>query len=305
MCRTFSLTLSDVAQLWFKQLKPRSISLFAELSDAFVANFIGGKKRLKASAHLNNVVQKEGELLKDYIRRFNLEALQVRKYFDETTLNSIMQGVGDKLFLSSLNKNPPTTLVEFMACSEKYVNAEETQILREAAYSVLKTLRNSRLKKKLTLPVVKSEKTSIHEIIASWEIERLIQEGHLGEHIDREARGTEERMDDNRPIEEIRTIVGDHQGEGDSNNARKNHARNISRPESEIMILSRPTKERKKEKHYISFADEDARGICHPHDDALVIILTIANHRVFRILVNIGSSTDILFTQAVDKMGIE
>ncbi|XP_058092135.1 uncharacterized protein LOC131238024 [Magnolia sinica] len=133
MCRAFLLTLSDVARLWFKQLKPRSISSFAELNDTFIANFIGGKKRLKVSMHLNNIVQKEEELLKDYIKRFNLEALQVWKHSNETAINSIMQGVRDKLFLLSLDKNPPSTLAEFMARVEKYTNVEETRILREVA----------------------------------------------------------------------------------------------------------------------------------------------------------------------------
>ncbi|XP_058080617.1 uncharacterized protein LOC131228767 [Magnolia sinica] len=133
MCRAFSLTLSDFARLWFKQLKLRSISLFAELSEVFVTNFIGRKKKLKASAHLNNIVQREGELLKDYIRHFNLEALQVRKYSDETALNAIMQGLRDKPFLFSLDKNPSSTLAEFMNQSQKYADIEESRILQEAA----------------------------------------------------------------------------------------------------------------------------------------------------------------------------
>ncbi|XP_058103520.1 uncharacterized protein LOC131247098 [Magnolia sinica] len=90
MCRAFSLTLADVAQLWFKQLKLKCISSFIELSNAFLANFIDGKKKLKSSTHLNNIIQKEGELLKDYIKCFNFESLQVRKHSDEIALNLIM-----------------------------------------------------------------------------------------------------------------------------------------------------------------------------------------------------------------------
>ncbi|XP_058080738.1 uncharacterized protein LOC131228918 [Magnolia sinica] len=136
------------------------------------------------------------------------------------------------------------------------------------------------------------------------EIERLIREGRLREHVER-TETTDERQGDNRPMEEIRTIVGSPRGGDDSNNAQKNHARNISRPESEILILSRPPKEKKMERYCISFIDEDTRCIYHPHDDALVITLTIANRKVFRILVDTGSSANVLFTQAFDKMGIE
>ncbi|XP_058099697.1 uncharacterized protein LOC131244048 [Magnolia sinica] len=133
MCRAFSLTLTDVSRLWFKQLKPKCISSFTKLSDAFLTNFISEKKKLKPPAHLNNIVQKEGELLRDYIKRFNFESLQVRKHSDKTALNSIMQGVRDKLFLASLDKNPPTTLAKFMARLNKYADVEETRMMREAA----------------------------------------------------------------------------------------------------------------------------------------------------------------------------
>ncbi|XP_058084029.1 uncharacterized protein LOC131231746 [Magnolia sinica] len=143
MCRAFSLTLVDVARLRFKQLKPKSISSFTELSDAFLTNFIGGKKKLKSPAHLNNIVQKEGELLKDYIKCFNFESLQVQKYSNETALNSLMQDIRDKPFLASFDKNPPTTLAEFMARSDKYANAKETQIKSEAAQNVKATVKES------------------------------------------------------------------------------------------------------------------------------------------------------------------
>ncbi|XP_058068763.1 uncharacterized protein LOC131218100 [Magnolia sinica] len=135
MGQAFSLTLADAARLWFKQLKPRSISSFSELSQAFVANFIKGKKRLKAPAHLLHIIQKEGELLKDYIKRFYLKALQVWKHSNETTLNAIMSGLRDKSFLFLLDKNPSATLAEFLNISQKYANVEESRILWDAAQS--------------------------------------------------------------------------------------------------------------------------------------------------------------------------
>ncbi|XP_058099809.1 uncharacterized protein LOC131244178 [Magnolia sinica] len=148
MCRAFSLTLADVAQLWFKQLKLKSVSTFAELSDAFLTNFIRGKKKLKPPAHLDNIVQKEGELLKDYIKCFNFESHQVRKHSEETTLNSIMQGVRDKPFLASLDKNLPETLAKFMTQSDKYTDVEEIRNLREAAQNA-KTLAKESAKKEV------------------------------------------------------------------------------------------------------------------------------------------------------------
>ncbi|XP_058111228.1 uncharacterized protein LOC131254256 [Magnolia sinica] len=132
-CTNILASSVGCTRLWFKQLKPKFVSLFTELRDAFLTNFIVGKKKLKTFAHLNNIVQKDGELLKDYIKRFNFESLQLWKHSDEMALNSIMQGMREKSFLASLDKNPPTTLAEFLAQSDKYADVKETRILREAA----------------------------------------------------------------------------------------------------------------------------------------------------------------------------
>ena len=41
--------------------------------------------------------------------------------------------------------------------------------------------------------------------------------------------------------------------------------------------------------------DEDAERVHHPHDDAIVITLLIANYTTKRVLVDIGSLADILY----------
>jgi hypothetical protein len=55
----------------------------------------------------------------------------------------------------------------------------------------------------------------------------------------------------------------------------------------------------------LSFLEEDSRRVAMPHDDALVVTLTVANHAIHRILVDNGSSTDILYWPAFQQMGIE
>ena len=54
-----------------------------------------------------------------------------------------------------------------------------------------------------------------------------------------------------------------------------------------------------------SFSEEDARGVVMPHDDALVVTLTVANHAIHRILVDNGSSADILYWPVFQHMGID
>lgn len=54
----------------------------------------------------------------------------------------------------------------------------------------------------------------------------------------------------------------------------------------------------------ISFIEEDARQVHHPHDDALVINLTIADFNTRRVLMDNGSSADILYYLAFQQMRI-
>ena len=54
----------------------------------------------------------------------------------------------------------------------------------------------------------------------------------------------------------------------------------------------------------ITFMDEDARRLHHPHDDAIVITLTIANYTTRRVLIDNGSSTNILYYLAFQQMRI-
>ena len=54
----------------------------------------------------------------------------------------------------------------------------------------------------------------------------------------------------------------------------------------------------------ITFFDSDLEGYQHPHDDPLVVRAIVANTTVHRVLVDNGSSADIIFTSAFDKMGI-
>jgi hypothetical protein len=54
----------------------------------------------------------------------------------------------------------------------------------------------------------------------------------------------------------------------------------------------------------VGFSDEDYAGVSLPHTDALVVSLIIANHQLRRILIDPGSSANILFKSAFDHMSI-
>ncbi|XP_075515466.1 uncharacterized protein LOC142550114 [Primulina tabacum] len=55
----------------------------------------------------------------------------------------------------------------------------------------------------------------------------------------------------------------------------------------------------------ISFGPEDLRGVVASHNDALVVTATIANYDMARILIDNGSSVNILFKSTLDQMKME
>jgi hypothetical protein len=55
----------------------------------------------------------------------------------------------------------------------------------------------------------------------------------------------------------------------------------------------------------ITFSEEDVRLQGFPHNDALVIEANIASWTLGKLLVDNGSSADIIFADAFDKMGLK
>ena len=53
-----------------------------------------------------------------------------------------------------------------------------------------------------------------------------------------------------------------------------------------------------------TFLDSNLEGCQHPHNDPLVIRAVVANKTIHRVLVDNGSSVDIIFASAFDKMDI-
>ena len=104
-----------------------------------------------------------------------------------------------------------------------------------------------------------------------------------------------------QPLGEIHVISGGFAGGGESSSARKAHLRSIRTIDmGEVQSVSKMPRV----DTTITFSDSDLEGYQHPHDDPLVIRAIVANTTVHRVLVDNGSSADIIFASAFDKMGI-
>ena len=69
-----------------------------------------------------------------------------------------------------------------------------------------------------------------------------------------------------------------------------------------VQLSGRSPRVRTTNEQAITFTEEDAERIHHPHDDAIVITLLIADYTTRRVLVDNGSSVDILYFLAFQQM---
>ncbi|GFZ10804.1 hypothetical protein Acr_22g0002020 [Actinidia rufa] len=137
------------------------------------------------------------------------------------------------------------------------------------------------------------------------QIADLIKRGYLRKYVADHPppNSPEKRYGDNKPTAgNIQMIHGGFRSGGCSTSSRKRHARSSFRlAEEEIYNLSslcvcdQPP---------ITFSNEDLRGLHLPHDDALVVSAIVANFNVQRILIDSGSSADILFISVFEKMKV-
>ncbi|KAL2475077.1 Uncharacterized protein Adt_35813 [Abeliophyllum distichum] len=103
------------------------------------------------------------------------------------------------------------------------------------------------------------------------------------------------------PIREIDTIYGGPYIGGQSRNAQKSYAKEAKEKlMTNWLINSRPSGSSKVD--LISFTEEDMRGVHYPHCDALVVRAVVARNGLGRLLVDNGSSVNVIFSITYEQM---
>ena len=129
------------------------------------------------------------------------------------------------------------------------------------------------------------------------QIENLIRQGKLRnflgrEHKDEKLKGKVEESS-RPPLGEIRVIIRGSSA-GQSSKSRKTYLKVVQN----VQLSGQSPRTRTTDEQAITFTNADAERVHHPHDDAIVITLLIAYYTTRRMLVDNGSSTDILYYPA-------
>ena len=89
-------------------------------------------------------------------------------------------------------------------------------------------------------------------------------------------------------------IIGGTTTTGSSKKARKTYLRMVQN----VQLTDSVPKIARRESPIVGFSEENARRLHHPHDDALVVNIRMGDYNVHRVLVDNGSSADILYYPA-------
>ncbi|KAG7559607.1 Ribonuclease H-like superfamily [Arabidopsis thaliana x Arabidopsis arenosa] len=100
------------------------------------------------------------------------------------------------------------------------------------------------------------------------------------------------------PKKQIQVIMGGSKLFRDSISAIKQHERRTNSP---VVKKERVIEEQLPE---VTFSESETSQLDKPHDDALVITLDIAHCEVSRVLIDTGSSVDLIFLDTLTRMGI-
>ncbi|XP_021815355.1 uncharacterized protein LOC110757911 [Prunus avium] len=130
-------------------------------------------------------------------------------------------------------------------------------------------------------------------------VERLINEGKLDQYLNTK---TASDQPSNR---QINMISGGAPIAETSNRSVKNYVRAVRHPQILSVEGGRNDKTRRIGWEPITFSEEEERGVIFPHSDPMIIRADISDFDVGRILIDTGSSVNVLFIDAFNALGID
>ncbi|XP_075644249.1 uncharacterized protein LOC142615385 [Castanea sativa] len=308
MCRSFPTTLKGAGREWFTRLPTSSIDSFEQLSSTFLRHFVGGQRPKRPADHLLTIKQGEKETLRSYVKNFTRETLEVDDADDKVQLTTFKAGLRSREFVVSLAKNPPRTMAEMLLKVQKYMNAEDAlaAIIDEGRSKKEGRHEDERRGQKRERPnrrgsdvdKRKEEKTPRTKYVKKGEPSRFKDEGK-GQREPSVKNGASTSQLPQDLIGEIHTIAGGPPTGGSCKSLKKACQRQVNSVHMQPLFKQRRTD------HDISFNEEDAQGVRQPHNDPLVITLTIEGFNTKRILIDNGSSADIMYLPAFQQLKLD
>ncbi|GAU33358.1 hypothetical protein TSUD_364830 [Trifolium subterraneum] len=323
-CKLLSETLKDAALSWYMNLPNNSIESYADFHKKFIHQFSGTKHVKVTAISLFTIRQSYAETLREYLTRFSEATITVANPNQEMFIAAFHNGLKAGHFNESLAQKPATSMQEVVKRASCYIKGEESNAEKRSRDAKEKDSRSSNNKGSHSQSHRNWENTDTHTGVSArvhmlheihqaglaplppprmhntimgpdtnvWRayhrckchdtercfrlrdlIEELIRSGHLRKFLKDAAKGG-----------------------GESNSARKRYVR---KSRFEISSVGSSTFPHTPE---ISFNPEYVRDMLPHDDDPLVIQVQILNCDVKRVLIDSGSSPNILYWNAYKAM---
>ncbi|XP_059654778.1 uncharacterized protein LOC132301552 [Cornus florida] len=142
MCKVFPTSLTRAALEWFINRPHKFIPDYETLCIMFLVQYCGNKKQKNSIARLFTIRQKKGEILQDFLSRFNKESSKIADCHPTTSIETFKLAMiqGTK-FHTSLVKYSPPDMQTLNASAQIYIRLEEN-VAHRVQHATLVTVEN-------------------------------------------------------------------------------------------------------------------------------------------------------------------
>ncbi|VFQ82993.1 unnamed protein product [Cuscuta campestris] len=320
-CLLFFQTLRNRATEWFNKLRPGSIDSFSDLASKFKAKFQENCTKRKKFTYLSTAGQRESENLTQFLTRWKEEVDKVEEMDDKTVLSLLLNGLRAGELYKEFCRKPPATYQEAYHTAWEFAEAETQLRAKKEAEHGYKPKPVQVKKEEVPVPSrPRHHYDPVVRVVNTEECQEMIDSGELGKDYLQKAQEKShqwvrpaipeddrdnDRRRNNRPKERqpvpekehIGMIFGGPEG-GDSAAQRKNWVCSIYVGE----VSTEPARRKYPRREPIVFTDRDLPPTGEDHNDPLVITMDINGVDVARVLVDTGSSVNILYLETFQKL---
>ncbi|GAU46524.1 hypothetical protein TSUD_402540 [Trifolium subterraneum] len=292
-CKLLSSTLKDAALRWYMNLPKNSIASYTDFHKKCIHQFVGSKHVQVMAISLFGIRQGHNENLCEYLARFNEATIQVSNPNQEM----FVAAVQNERSLPAEDLQSDTTEEAVNGVAVMRIWAVEDTINHGGA-----TKRPIETGKATPCTGQQREDGFNREIDKQWSLEKIPRTSIQGRLEQALAPRSPRRSPPREDVEKeprriaINTIAGGFAGGGESRAARKRYLRRIIQETNVVAHISSPKAPE------ISFPPSDGEGVFPHDDDPLVIQVQILNCDVKRVLIDSGSSADIMYSEAFKAM---
>ncbi|XP_016192623.1 uncharacterized protein LOC107633522 [Arachis ipaensis] len=124
-CRAIPVNLAGLVIRWFNTLPQKFITVFADITQRFLAQFTTRISKAKHSINLLGVTQRASEPTRKFLDRFNDECLEIDGLTDLVASLCLTNGFLYEDINKQLTTKPIWTMQEIQNMVREYINDEE------------------------------------------------------------------------------------------------------------------------------------------------------------------------------------